>query len=311
MTKEITQYYKICVLDPEGLPKYYLLFISGENPREKKEFFSNVEWEFIEEKKLQNNIFICSSFTIHKDDSIQILKKKITQELNNNRIATDIDINELYLFVATLKTFHTLPIYKRLTKYDTIPITKHKMNQFVMNYYGLEIEEPGFLHHPLYETKDEFVYEDLLEFEWFYSENQGQSKKPKKIPLGFRFVENKSGENLDLNQDLFSSNPFDILFPMVYRPSQDIILQSFDLDFLFRYGDFIENTIYVCMYSDVKTFLTNHNNNINDILDIYFPFYSSSSQSQQKEQDESFWEEQRLIDTIISISNNISNSNLI
>lgn len=300
MTKEISQYYKICILDTDGLPKYYLLFISGEN-LEKREFFSNVEWEFIEEKQLQENIFICRTTQIHKDDSIQTLKKKIKRELTQNHITTD----EMYLFVTTLKSFHTLSIYKRLTKNDTVPITKQKMNQFIMNYYGLETEEPGFLHHPLYETKDEFVYEDLLEFEWFYSQN---ATKPKKIPLGFRFVENKSGENLNLNQDLFSSNPFDILFPMVYRPSQDIILQSFDLDFLFRYGDFIENTIYVCMYSDVKTFLTNHNNT-NDILDIYFPFYESNQNSQQTEKDESFWEEQRLIDTILSISNNISNSN--
>ena len=173
MTKEITQNYKICILNKDGLPKYYLLFINGGNPspNQKREFFSNVEWKFIEEKKLQNKIFICNSLTqsykIHKDDSIQILKKKIIRELANNKIATDIDINEIYLFVATLKTFHTLSIYKRLTQQDTVPITKQKMNQFVMNYYGLEIEEPPFLHHPLYETKDEFVYEDLLEFECF------------------------------------------------------------------------------------------------------------------------------------------------
>ena len=304
MTKEIIQHYKICILDTNGLPKYYLLFISGENPREKKEFFSNVEWEFIEEKKLQDNIFICRTIQIHKDDSVQTLKKKIIRELLQNHIATtEIDINELYLFVTTLKSFHTLSIYKRLTRNDTIPITKQKMNQFIMNYYGLETEEPAFLHHPLYETKDEFVYEDLLEFEWFYNQNQ----KPKKIPLGFRFVENKSGDNLDLNQDLFSSNPFDILFPMIYHPSPDILLQSFDLDFLFRYGDFIENTIYVCLYSDVNTFLTNNNMTSNDILDIYFPYYNTQN-SNKKEvlKEESFWEEQQLIDTIYNISSNIS-----
>jgi hypothetical protein len=316
MTKEINQNYKICILDTYGLPKFYLLFIYGENTNQntKREFFSNVEWKFIEEKKLQNKIFICST-QIHKDDSVQTLRKKIIHELANTNIATNMDINELYLFVTTLKTFHTLSIYKRLTQQDSVPITKEKLNQFIMNYYGLESENPTFLNHPLYETKDEFVYEDLLEFEWFYS--QGQSQKPKKIPLGFRFIENKRGDNLDLNQDLFSSNPFDILFPMVYHPSPDIILQSFDLDFLFRYGDLIENTIYVCLYSDVNTFLTKNKNTMadkEDILDIYFPFYknnnsnSNKSKSNSNKKDELFWEEQQLVDTIYNIS--LSKNNL-
>ena len=204
MTKEIMRHYKICILDTDGLPKYYLLFVNdGENNNsnpKKREFFSNVEWGFIEEKQLQENIFICRTIQIHKDDSVQTLKKKIKRELSQNQIAMEIGINEMYLFVTTLKTFHTLSIYKRLTQNDTVLITKQKMNQFLMNYYGLETEEPGFLHHPLYETKDEFMYEDLLEFEWFYGQNQ--NLRPKKIPLGFRFVENKSGDNLDLTKNV-------------------------------------------------------------------------------------------------------------
>ena len=103
---------------------------------------------------------------------------------------------------------------------------------------------------------------------------------------------------------------------MLYRPSKDVLLQPFDLDFLFRYGNFIENTIYVCLYSDVKTFLTNNNTNYEkeiEILDVYFPYHDVNINIMEENEDKksiekiqkknnAFWEEQQLIDTIYSIS---------
>jgi hypothetical protein len=331
MTKEKSQNYKICILDENGLPKYYLLFVtdkivsntSGLNTSglesssisvSPKEFFSNVEWDYIQEKKIEDNIFICNSFQIHSDDSVQILKKKIKKELQNYRVFDEISDHDMYLFVTAFKTFQPLSIYKRLTKQDSVYLTKPMLNQFMMNYYGLESVEPDFLNHPLYLSKNEFVYEDLLEFEWFYGNNN--DVKPKKIPLGFRFIENKTDSgDLDLNQDLFASNPFDMLFPNLYFPSKDVLLQSFHLDFLFRYGDFIENTIYVCLYTDVKSFLTKNNMDYvmeNDLLNIYFPYHETNmnimeenqnqNQNKMEKRENSFWEEQTLIDTIYSIS---------
>jgi len=167
MTKEIIQNYKICILDEKGLPKYYLLFISSAySPQPQiKEFFSEVEWEFIQSKKEQDKIdriYICNDIQIHSDDSVKIVKQKINRELKNNKIIEDIDENDMYLFVVALKSFQPLSIYKKLTKNDTVPFTKHMLDQMLMNYYGLELEKPDFLHHPLYETKNVFEYEDLL-----------------------------------------------------------------------------------------------------------------------------------------------------
>ena len=306
MTKEIIQNYKICILDDKGVPKYYLLFISPSSPSpsssEIEEFFSKVEWEFIKDKR--ENIFICKTVEIHSDDSVKLLKQKINNELQNHHIMEqDMDINDMYLFVATLKSFRPLSIYKRLTKNDTIPLTKHMLNQMMMNYYGLDPEEPEFLHHPLYETKNMFEYEDLLEFEWFYGDNQ--NTKLKKIPLGFRFIQkNSSSSYSNSNEDLFCSNPFENLFPILYRTSKDEILQAFDSDFLFRYGDFVENTIYLCTYADVNIFLQNNT----DLLNIYFPYRNEVTVPPPGKKNDLFWEEQKLVDTIYNISTKIDYS---
>ena len=152
MTKEILQNYKICILDEKGLPKYYLLFVTKNKDSDSfspKEFFSNLEWDFIQEHKIEDNIFICNSFQIHLDDSIHTLKQKIKRELQNYRVFDEISEHDIYLFVASLKSFHPLSIYKRLTKQDTLTLTKPILNQFMMNYYGLESVEPDFVNRIL------------------------------------------------------------------------------------------------------------------------------------------------------------------
>ena len=104
MTKEIIRDYKICILDEKGMPKYYLLFVRNKDyDITLREFFSNLEWEYIQDKK--ENIFICNSIQIHSDDSVKTLKQKINKELQNYRIL-DIDENDMYLFVAGLKHFN-------------------------------------------------------------------------------------------------------------------------------------------------------------------------------------------------------------
>jgi len=314
MTKEILQKYKVCVLDENGMPKYYLLF-GYDDTKIQKNHFSQLELEYIKEKQIQ--YFFCNSnsdsILIHSDDSVKILKQKIIRQFQQLELPSVVE-HDMYLFATTFKSFQPLPIYKRLTKQDSIPLTKSMLDQFIMNYYGLDPKEPDFLHHPLYETKNEFIYEDLLEFEWFYNANTNNIKA-KKIPLGFRFIENKKkDDNLYYNQDLFATNPFDILFPaIVYHPSNDILLQSFDLDFLFHYGDLIENTIYVCLYSDVNTFIKNRNNNnildiTDEILDIYFPYHEDNDNNANKTENKYFWEEQSLIDTVYNIGLKLSNN---
>jgi hypothetical protein len=355
MSKMNMDYFKICFLDPVGLPEKYILFLSEKDAADITEnnlssMFSDVEWDYIQEKKLESNIIVSKNIQVHMDDSVATLKKKISRVLNTSENTDALDINEMYLFSCVEKKFSVLSIYKRLTQLDTKPLTKNMLNQFIANFNGIsnyldsdeqvpvgdadvDTNKPTFLQDPLYLQKSVFTYEDLLEIDWFYSNETTGEKRIQKIPIGLRFVEkphDPEDPRVVLNQDVFSSNPFDILLPdLVYIPSKDVRLQPFESDFLFHYAtgsNFLENTIYVCTYNSVLTFLTEtgiQNTNIyglklDEVLDIYFPNVSDSSPSpsprktesiSKSKNNESFWEQEALVDMIYNIYSSNSTSN--
>jgi len=356
MSKWKMDYYKFCFLDSNELPYRYVLFLS-ENERIEStslsEFFSNVEWKYIMENQLEKHIVVSQDIQIYPDDSILTIKKKIIRVLDSNSGYEQEKEKDLYLFSAIEQTFHPLSLFKRITQQDTKPFTKPKLNQVMMNYYGVSKDVNNITQDKLYADNNVFSYEDLLEMDWFYGdklENNTILRKQKKIPLGFRFVEsphNVEDDRVVLNQDLFSSNPFDILFPYVYRPSKDVVLQSFDSDFLFHYAEgvsgtfgtegafgaestggvsgtfgtestggtggtgFIENTIYVCTYDEVNTFLNNKNidkRTTDEILSTYFPnrdgkdTETGSSEKKKTTVDTMFWEQEKNIHLIYNLS---------
>lgn len=287
--------FKICFLDENGLPLHYFIFIGKTaTQHSSREFFSDVEWKYISEKKLETNISICDSMRIHYDDSIQNIKKKIIHYAASIPNFEKFGLEEMYLLGVVEQSFQPLQIFKHLTQQDTKPFTKLMLNQFLANYHGLSGFDDTIYTNPLYVSNDTFSYEDLLELEWF-SKNR---IKPRKIPLGFRFISkphDATDSRVVLNQDLFASSPYDILFPSIYKPSKDIRLQSFSEDFLFKHGKLSENTIYVCLSSRVETFFKEGNNNL---LDIYFPTGESNVADTISD---SFLEEQRLVDMIYDI----------
>jgi hypothetical protein len=298
--------FKVCFLNEEGFPYQYILF-SGQNTQKhtSREFFSNLEWDYILKNQLEPNIYTCDYTRIHYDDSIHTIKKKILYFLSTISNKTDIvNINDIYLSAVVEKSFHPLQIYKNLTQQDTKPFTKAMLDQLLANYHGLVDDdfEQTIFQNPLYTSKDVFTYEDLLEFEWFYSKTEKKTKLSK-IPLGFRFIEKPHEMNdtrIYLNQDLFATNPYDILFPYVYKPSNQVRLNSFPNDFLFRHGKIIENTIYVSLLSNVVSFFENKNHSLS-ILDIYFPKVDENIYIGTEKEDIVFWEEQKLVDMIYDI----------
>ena len=69
---------KVCFLNEEGFPFQYDIF-TGPNTesRNPREFFSNLEWEYVLKNRLEPNIQFCDYTRIHLDDSIYTVKKKI------------------------------------------------------------------------------------------------------------------------------------------------------------------------------------------------------------------------------------------
>jgi len=304
--------FKICILNENGLPNRYFIFSGTDaNNHSSKEFFSNLEWEYVLNNNLESNIYICDYTRIHYDDSIDTIKKKIAyyQSSISDSEEDIFTINEMYLLAVVEKSFHPLQMYKNLTQQDTKPFTKAMLDQIISNYHGLvedDIEQSLF-QHPLYISNDSFSYEDLLEFEWFYSKVNSFSKL-RKIPLGFRFIEKPHELNdsrVFLNQDLFASNPYDILNPYIYKPSNQASLNYFPNDFLFKHGKITENTIYVCLLPVVSSFLEKKQQSLS-ILDIYFP---KSDDEMIDINENVFWDEQKLVDMFYDIhSDSVSNS---
>jgi hypothetical protein len=293
--------FKVCFLDEKGFPFQYFLFSGNESKNHTtREFFSNVEWEYVLKAQLESHIHICDYTRIHYDDSIHTIKKKIAYFQKIAKTENFL-MEEMYLLAVLEKSFHPLKIFKDITQQDTKPFTKAMLDQFLANYHGLALNdlEDTIFQHPLYISNDVFTYEDLLEFEWFYS-NTPIKTKLCKTALGFRFIEKPHEYNdsrIHLNQDLFANNPYDILFPYVYKPSNQVRLNAFPNDFLFKHGKLIENTIYVCLLPNLELFLEEKNQPLS-ILDIYFPKLESTASI---ENDDAFWEENKLIDMIFDI----------
>lgn len=304
--------FKVCFLNEEGFPFQYFLF-SGQDAKNhsSREFFSNLEWEYVLKKQLETNIYVCDYTRIHQDDAIHTIKKKIIHFQEKIGATESFVMDEMYLLAIVEKSFHPLQIYKNLTQQDTKPFTKAMLDQLLSNYHGLEKDylkdEKTIFEHPLYKSNDVFTYEDLMEFEWFSEKNT----KLRKVSLGFRFMEKPHEYNdskIHLNQDLFSSNPYDILFPYVYKPSNGVRLNAFPDDFLFKHGNISENTIYVCLLSRLEIFIENKNQSTN-VLDIYFPRNTTESKEESEIQQTAFWEEQKLVDMIYDIHNYASPNN--
>ena len=348
MSKMNMDYTKICFLGADGLPEKYIVFSSNETDgRNMQTFFSQVEWDYIQENGLASQIIVPSDIHVHPDDTILATKNKIIRALSKKKDEEEeeeeeeeendeLSPEEMYLFSCVEKRFSPLSFYKRLTQLDTKPLTKTMLNQFIANFNGIsdtidaearvigptreDKPETHLLQDPIYLEKSVFSYEDLLEMDWFYSDikkgegsgsGSGPSvpyKKMQKIPLGLRFVErphDPEDVRILLNQDIFSSNPFDLLFPRAYRPSKDVSLQPFESEFLFHYtygGDFLENTIYVCTYDSVLLFLQSkeiQEPEQEEILSLYFPLSNSNKGSREREME--MEQQDKLVDLIYDI----------
>ena len=316
-----TDIFKICILDKSGVPSKYYIFLGESTHANPREFFSNVEWAFIEENSLQDQIFF-AEIMIHSDEAIDTIRKKIAY-MYNQESNEYLDIRDIYLWGVIKKRFPFLNIYKRLTQQDTKPFRKEMLVQFLSNYVEHESDEisiQDIYTNPVFVNNETFSYETLQEFEWLSDKNH----KYIQVPLGMRFIEKPHQENnpnVILNKELFLSNPFQVWDSEIYQPSSYQELQPFEFDFLFHYGgDLLENTIYMAISRDVVEHAKEKKIDPDYMLNLYFPFSDSEMQKPGKdgkdgktnitlgknnitpsEKEYSFMEEQSLLDTFYKV----------
>ena len=301
--------FKICILDSTGNPFGYYIFLGESSYGYPQEFFSNVEWSYIQEQQLQKHILF-SDIMIHRDDSIETIKKKILYTSQKYDNIVPFDYEDIYLWAITHRRMSLLNIYKRLTQHDTKPLKKEMLVQFLMNFIDDNDDDDMNLlqeiySNPVFEKQEIFSYEHLQEIDWFSL----PSNKLCCIPLGMRFIETPHDDNDDkiiLNSELFLCNPFLHRNSKIYVPSAHVSLQLFEHDFMFHYGSHLqENTIYMALSRDTLEYAKLHKIDSEYILSLYYPrLFSKSDYSKQNSKAKNadvFLEEQPLVDLFYKI----------
>jgi hypothetical protein len=243
----VNDVYKVHVFDETGTVKNIFVFCAKtRSEADIAELFSDVELSL---HKTNEVVYHFSEFTIHPDDSIRIVKKKIIQELGKERLAYE----EIYMFGFTKVTVNMKNIYQKVSENETLEITKEKFQQIAIN---INASSSKIANVNL--EKEYYTYDDFIDLQ---SVNDTYVNKP----IGMEF---HNGYDFT-----FSANPFHIhsrlTTPYEISPKNQLI--AFENHLLLNYGKLDSNNIFVC---DVKT-LYNYAGKVGIsheyITELYFP----------------------------------------
>ena len=220
-------------------PKYYVF---SEHTEDISEIFDSKELKYIGKNKVPVQ-FIKKS--IHLDDTIDIIKRKIIQHILN------ISFEEIYIFSITEKKINTFSIYNELTQNEKIKLRKESLFQFLQNFYDIDITN--------LENKEFYDYEDLLPLKL------DEKKQFIKIPLGQEFKIDYSFH--------YTINPFDTLVfgKTLQDYAQDFINTAPNRDLLFKSGKLYKNTIFLCSAGEVLQFSNKKSLSQELFIKVYFP----------------------------------------
>lgn len=194
-------------------------------------------------EKERNEELVWNSNYIHTDDSIETIKKKIIQVMNQT-----IAFEEIYLFSIKPLNTNINQIYQELTQDDTISISQTRFLNFLSNIYPFNNES--------IERKDIYEYEDLLGL------NLNQSL----------FLNIPIGQSINMEKKYpFVVNPFEVkrIDPLLEQYSQDLISTQ-NKKLLLDYGDI--NTIYMCLANDVLNETIRIGLSQETMINMYYPF---------------------------------------
>jgi len=240
--------YKIYILDTNKNPKQIIVFNGKREPiTSLSEVFSEIE---IAEIRANQTVVKYSSSQIHKDDSIQTIKKKILLELEM------VSLHEIYMFSKIRDNLHLSKFFLDFTQNGKVEFQRNMFGQLLRN---LLSGEEALSKIETIPEKDNYTYEDLAIYLDISKEHEIN------IPIGQKFSVFR-----DL---LFSADPFDILPSNKYSYQQSAAnsIFTFENHLLLNYGDLIDNKIYVCLADDVLDYSTTMGINDEYIIRLYFP----------------------------------------
>ena len=195
---------------------------------------------------------------IHYDDTVSTIKKKIIKH-TQMRVSTF----ELYLFGVKQMVLNASTLYNQLTQMDTIPLTRERLCEFMLNIVPGDCEDSANTQSCSFADgeKEIFTLEDYInidDFNWDLITNLT-------IPIGQKLSQKKLYH--------YTVNPYNILFmnnTLKSKSSEMLTTQNNNL--LFEYSELCNNNIFITLASEVLEY----SNELEDIsqenfLKLYFP----------------------------------------
>jgi hypothetical protein len=221
------------------------LFASDPDSELFKDIISSTDMKLIK----SNNISVkfCDS-TIHIDDTIDIIKRKIIKEFD-----FDISFEEIYLFFQKAELLNSVSLYQKLTQNEKIDLTKQRIVQYLLNIENNELNN-------IEEDKPIYKYDDILNLNIF------QKDSLVKTPIGQKFVAIESTLP-------YTVNPYDVIEydPFLSKYAKDITSTT-NNELLLSFGDIEYNTIYLCLANEVLEYLNEKRISEETTIQIYFPY---------------------------------------
>ena len=233
---------KICILSSKTEITHTILFSNNKH-----------------KSALKENAYY-SEFAIHSDDSIRTIKMKLLHELhkgtNANKIKLRPSYEELYLYGFVNEKMTTLKLFDALkTEAETDPLIRRELIHQMLEGYELQ-KTPESLNAS--SNKSENAVKSILQkipkgdkipysaFESALSETEYEISV--KTPLGIIFAKDRRDFTFEVNPFLVETHRAHLL--------EHNNLHYFDDSLLLNYGLLVENTIYVCLASDVYDSVT-------------------------------------------------------
>ena len=195
---------------------------------------------------------------IHYDDTVSTIKKKIIKH-TQMRVSTF----ELYLFGVKQMMLNASTLYNQLTQMDTIPLTRERLCEFMLNIVPGDCEDSANTQSCSFADgeKEIFTFEDFInidDFNWDLITNLT-------IPIGQKLSQKKLYH--------YTVNPYNILFmnnTLKSKSSEMLTTQNNNL--LFEYSELCNNNIFITLANEVLEY-SNELEDISqvDFLKLYFP----------------------------------------
>lgn len=222
--------FKFPVLDEKGDVSHIIVFSRGlvYSPEMEAKFRQSVRGI------RETTEILYSAMQIHLDDTVQIVKKKVIMELQN-LANIDVAYEELFLYGYHNTAVDPETLFRSVIA-QTIKTNPDKINadgrivERVFAKYGVVVDTIK-LSYSFSEFKQEFRQNIISE--------SVETRLIVASPIGIRLHDNTDAG--------FIANPYETHTWEYGVPSCD----SYETELLFQYGEFVDNTVYVCLAENV------------------------------------------------------------